>query len=616
MTHDSANDALGLHRECERIFEELLNEIYIFDASSLKFLSVNRRARENTGYTADELSQLTPLDLKPEFSLKRFETLVAPLRSGSQSTVFFCVHHRRKDGSCYDAEVHLQLDTFQGRPAFIAILLDVTVRNAVAEALHIRNRAIDAASVGIVISDARQHDMPITFCNQAFERITGYSAAEAIGHNCRFLQGSDRSQPAIDLLRTAIQEQRECRATLYNYRKDGTPFWNELTISPVHNEQHVATHFIGILNDVTERVRQEEQIRQSESQLRGILNNAVEAIITIDETGLCQSLNPAAEQLFGYSQEEMLGQNISRLMPSPHQQAHDRYLSNYLETGEKKIIGIGREVTGLRKDGSKFPLHLSISEVVVGERRLFTGIIQDLTERKQYEHRLIQSERLAAVGEAMASVAHESRNLLQKIQIGVELSRQQAQENKLLLDHLGKIESASDKLHALLEEIRDYASPLKIVTNQEPLQPIVDEAWRAALQGYPRKKAQLTFALNSTETEVIVCQVDRFRLLQVFRNVFENSLAACSDPVEVTIVVSETSRGGKAGIQIVIGDNGPGLDEQQRKQIFEPFYTTKPKGTGLGMAIAKNIIQAHGGSLSVGKSGSVGAEFVIQLPSC
>ena len=153
----------------------------------------------------------------------------------------------------------------------------------------------------------------------------------------------------------------------------------------------------------------------NEARLAAIVENAVDAIITTDERGVCESVNKAAEEMFGYRADEMIGQNVSMLMPTPHREAHDAYMASYLRTGEKKIIGIGREVVGLRRDGTEFPLHLSVSEIRLGERRIFTGILRDLSERKEYELRLIQSERLAADGEAMASVApHDPPNTCQR----------------------------------------------------------------------------------------------------------------------------------------------------------------------------------------------------------
>ncbi len=359
-----------------------------------------------------------------------------------------------------------------------------------------------------------------------------------------------------------------------------------------------------------ERIAAQDENREREARLQAILDTAVEAIITIDERGICESVNAAAEVLFGYSADELIGENITLLMPAPFQQEHDQYLNNYLQTGKKKIIGIGREAVGRRKGGEEFPIHLAVSEVKFADRRLFTGIIQDRTEQKESHRRLVQSERLAALGEAMARLAHESRNPLQRIQIAVETARLHCEAGSSLGNQLDSIERASDGLDALFDELKNYAAPLNLEKERVSLVSVWREAWRATSRSRRNREAELLENSGATEP---VCHLDRYRMGQVLRNLFENSLSACQDPVRIGITVSETHTDSASFWKLRIRDNGPGLNEQQQERIFEPFYTTKTKGTGLGMAIAHRIIEAHEGKISVG-SVDQGAEFIIELP--
>lgn len=612
MTDTERQTVESLEREFGRILEESLNEIFIFDANSLKFLQVNRGARENLGYSLEELRQLTPVDIKPEYSREAFEALVQPLRERQEESICFHTLHIRKDGSKYHVEVHLQLATFHDTPAFIAIILNTTERLQAEGDLRVRNRAIATIGVGVVITDATLPDMPIVYCNKAFERITGYSHEEVVGHNCRFLQQDDRNQEARHAIRQAVKEGRECQTLIRNYRKDGELFWNNLTISPVRDTLGSVTHFVGLIDDVTQRVLAEEEKLDRETRLAAILNSAVEAIITIDDRGVCESVNPATERLFGYAADEIVGNNISMLMPSPYREEHNDYLSVYLSTGVKKIIGIGREVVGRRKDGTEFPIHLSVSEVQLKERRLFTGFIQDISERKEAQKRLVQAERLAVLGEAMARLAHEGRNSLQRIQIAVETGRMCGGSEQVLSTQFDAIEKAGDGLDALLDELRDYAAPI----NLEKTECSLVNIWRSAWQSIEKQRdGRQTRLIEEIPNDPVKCHADAFRIGQLFRNIFENALAACPDSVEMRIRVSRRFSAGEDHWRVELCDNGPGLTPDQAEHIFEPFFTTKQKGTGLGMSIARRIVDAHGGTITVGNSNKAGAEFLITLPA-
>ncbi|WP_231954358.1 sensor histidine kinase [Pirellulimonas nuda] len=223
---------------------------------------------------------------------------------------------------------------------------------------------------------------------------------------------------------------------------------------------------------------------------------------------------------------------------------------------------------------------------------------------------MVQAERLAAVGQAVTSLAHESRNLLQTINIAAELIHLDASVDPKIIKHVACIESACDGLNSLLEEVREYAAPLRIDAERHPIQGVIADAWGSVLQAHPGRRAALCQSSPLPEKP----SYDRFRMFQVFRNLFENSLAACEDPVEVSVVVKKIANERHPILSIVVSDNGPGLDPEQRRRVFEPFFTTKAKGTGLGMAIARKIMQAHRGSLSLGDEDCSGAEFRLELP--
>lgn len=346
-------------------------------------------------------------------------------------------------------------------------------------------------------------------------------------------------------------------------------------------------------------------------QLEAILANAVDAIITIDETGLMTSVNPAAEGMFGFSTQEMIGSKINILMPKPFCDRHDQFVAEYLTTGIRKIIGIGREVTGQRKDGTVFPMHLAVSEIHVDDQRLFTGIIRDISDVKAVEKKLVQHERLAAIGQMMAGLAHESRNAFQRSHACLANLAFDVREMAESLQLVHKVQNALDHLNSLLDEVRDYAAPIVLKKSRNDLTGLIQEIWEQIQSAY-HDTDQIQFYLTCSADFPDVVTFDRLRIGQVIWNLLENARAAC-DPVDGKIEVSlRINRSNELPVTVMVTDNGKGVPREVASQIFEPFFTTKTKGTGLGLAICKRIVDAHCGQLVLGRP-SEGATFVLSL---
>ncbi|HEY9909058.1 MAG TPA: PAS domain S-box protein, partial [Thermosynechococcaceae cyanobacterium] len=269
------------------------------------------------------------------------------------------------------------------------VLASATSRHQSESRLHLMERAIASSSNGVVLTDANQSDNPIIYVNPAFEGMTGYKADEVIGRNCRFLQGDDREQPALETLRTAIQEQRECCVTLRNYRKDGTPFWNELYVAPVFDAERYLTHFVGIQTDITERKRAEEALRQQEEQYRRIVETATEGIWTLDQNSNTSYVNRQTAAMMGYSIDEMLGKPLSAFMDDEGMTLATLYL-------ERRRQGV-REMHDFkfcRKDGTELWAILSTAPMFdeQGSYLGALGMLTDITARRQAEVALRESE--------------------------------------------------------------------------------------------------------------------------------------------------------------------------------------------------------------------------------
>lgn len=347
------------------------------------------------------------------------------------------------------------------------------------------------------------------------------------------------------------------------------------------------------------------------ARLKSIVETAVDGIITIDERGTVESFNAAAERIFDYTADEVIGRNVSMLMPAPYHQEHDDYLRRYTSTGEARIIGIGREVTGRRRDATTFPMRLSVGEFWLEGRRLFTGIVHDLTQEKRAEERALQAERLAAVGQMITVLTHESRNLLQLCQANLELLDMEISDRPEAIKIASRIQQAQDRLTHLFGDLREYAAPIHLEREPYHLGRLVGQVLDELTSTYDDRQIQLQEVAHEVDQR---CSIDPFRMHQVFRNLLENSIVACRDPVEISVLWSSAVCGDRPALEIAVRDNGPGLSPAQKQVVFEPFFTTKRNGTGLGLAISRRIVEAHGGRIAIGHCGYPGAEFVITLP--
>ena len=447
------------------------------------------------------------------------------------------------------------------------------------------------------------------YTNRVYEDYFGRSRGTIVGLHVRDLLGEEHFAEASEYMERAVSGEEVHYESAMDVPRLGKRRLS-VTYVPDRDLRGDVRGYYSLKRDITELRQAEEALREREERLRTILEAAPDAIITIEVTGQIENFNPAAEKMFGYSSAEVIGRNLKFLMPPPYLDEHDSYLKHYLETGEKRIIGIGREVSGLRRDGSTFPMELKVSEVRLGDRRLFTGIARDITARRETQERMVRSERLAAIGEAMAGLIHESRNALQRSQAGLERLRMRLKGEAESLDLLDQLQRAQEDLHRLYEDVRKYASTVRL--NQEvcDLARLVESAWED-LEIQRRGRDALLHQNNDGLD--LQCRVDPQALSQVVRNILENSLGATSGEVRVEVQYTEVDFDGSPAVRISFLDHGPGLTPEARERIFDAFFTTKTHGTGLGMAIAQRLVEAHGGTIAVGNPAR-GAEILVTLP--
>jgi len=270
---------------------------------------------------------------------------------------------------------------------------------------------IETAVDGVILIDAHGR---IQVFNPACEKLFGYRAAEVIGQNVKMLMPppyrDEHDGYLANFRRTGEKKIIGIGRTVTGQRKDGTTFPMHLSVGEAkHNGESI---FVGTIHDLSEREHAARVITAALASIKAVVDTVVDGVIMIDAQGIVQTFNPACEKLFGYRAAEVVGQNVKMLMPAPYRAEHDRYLENFHRTGEKKIIGIGREVTGRRKDGTTFPMDLSVGEAKQEGESIFVGIIHDLTERKHTEAQLVQAQKMETVGQLSGGIAHDFNNLL------------------------------------------------------------------------------------------------------------------------------------------------------------------------------------------------------------
>ena len=371
-----------------------------------------------------------------------------------------------------------------------------------------------------------------------------------------------------------------------------------------------------------EQARTTDVLLAREAHLQSILDTVPDAMVLIDEQGLIRSFSSAASRLFGYAETEVAGQNVKVLMPSPYREEHDGYIDRYRRTGERRIIGIGRVVVGERRDGSTFPMELSIGEMRANDRRYFTGFVRDLTERREAENRLedLQAElihvsRLTALGEMSSALAHELNQPLTAISNylgGLQgLIRGGAPVTDELVDEaIGKAIEQSLRAGEIIRHLRGLVAQGQSEHQVESITKIVQEASALGLVGAKQKGVRVVYALDRNADLVLA---DKVQIQQVLMNLIRNSLEAMTD-AERRILTIDSRPVDKDTLAVSVADTGPGLSEAAAARLFQPFVTTKDEGMGVGLSICRTIVESHGGQISAENGPDGGAVFRFTLP--
>jgi two-component system sensor kinase FixL len=459
---------------------------------------------------------------------------------------------------------------------------------------------------GIIVIDAAGR---IEAFNRGAQTLFGYPEDEVLGRNVSILMPSPQHEQHDSYLERYL---RTGDARIIGIGREVTGRRRDGTVFPVHlsvGEMRISGErkFTGVLRDLTRRVRLEGELGASEARWRAIVDSAVDGIVVIDAHGRVEGFNYAAERLFGYSADEVIGRNVDTLMPSPYREEHDAYLTRYLTTGRAKIIGLGREVQGRRKDGTTFPLHLSVGEMAIQGERKFTGILHDLSARVQMETQLREHAALARLGEMAAVVAHEVKNPLAGIRgalqvFGRRMTREGA-DTQILNEMVARI----DALDQMMKDMLLFARPPQPKRSPTDLVPLVKTTVSFLSQDPSLREVDVE--VNGAAPPV---PADAEMLRIVFQNLLINSAHAMKGKGRIQVAIDAVDG---ATCQIAFVDDGPGIPADVREKIFTPFFTTKSRGSGLGLPTAKRLIDAHKGQIAVECPPAGGTAVIIRLPT-
>ena len=464
------------------------------------------------------------------------------------------------------------------------------------------------------------------------ERVMGYAAVEIVGQHFSHLYAEadrDTREPQRALVIAAERGRYEDEGL--RVRNDGSTFWANVVVESIRDDAGQLVGYSKITRDITPRKLAEVRLFGEQAKYRAIIETAVDGIVVIDEHGFVQAFNRAAETIFGYAAADVIGRNVSLLMPEPDRSQHDGYIANFRRTGDAKIIGVGREVTGQRKDGSVFPLDLSIAEWRAGGQRYFTGIVRDITARKEAEEnlkhtleKLHRAQKMEVVGRITGGIAHDFNNILQ-VMIGS-------------LDLADALTSGNDELRRLHSAVRRGGMRAERVTQQllafarqQPLYPEainVSRHMHEAIDLFARTLRGDIYVEVDLPSDLWPIMIDVSQLDLAVLNIAVNARDAMPNGGTFKIsgrnaayqgLTLEQGNHGLNGSYVVmtLSDTGAGIAPDVLPHVFEPFFTTKDvgKGTGLGLSQVYGFALQSGGVATVTSSPSQGTSVTLYLPA-
>ncbi|GAB4157545.1 MAG: hypothetical protein Tsb0033_09510 [Winogradskyella sp.] len=538
------------------------------------------------------------------------------------------VYGLKKDGNVIPIEVELNPYSIYNKIYVMALVKDISKQKESEFNFMLRTKALDSANNGIVITDALKPDNPIIYHNAAFERLTGYTKAEILNKNCRFLQSDDRDQKELAKIRKAIKNGEGCLATLRNYKKDGTLFYNNLYITPITNRRGVVTHFIGVQNDVTERIRAEEE----KNHLATIFNESLNEIYVFDAKTLkFINANRGAIKNIGYSMDELKGMTPVDLKSDMDDETfRKKYLNKLLKKREEQL---DFETTCVRKDGTSYPVMVHLQLSLLKDREVFVAIIVDITDQKNYTTKLEKKveERTLQLQKALSReielnelktkflslVSHEFKTPLSGISTSImllekyKLTEEQTKRDK----HINIVKDKLSYLNAILNDFlsieRLETGTYKYTFSGFKLSKVIDEVVYNSNM-LLKERQRINYPNNIDD--ISLYQDERILEL-ILSNILQNAIKYSSKNSEIDIKITQYEN----NTVFKIEDQGIGIPKKDIENIFTRYYRAENvlnmPGTGIGLNIVKTHLENLGGQIKIDSVENQGTLVTLQIPN-
>lgn len=580
-------------RRFQQLFDSTNDALFVIDERGEAFLECNPAACELTGYERETLCSMSPARIFDHDDWERFQPFFdAVQRTNSGWTnELTCL---TSDGGHRLLEVSAATLEESERPPVVVSARDITDRKRYQEELELRSEAIEGAPIGISITDSQSEDNPLVYVNRGFESITGYNRAEILGRNCRFLQGEETSEEAVAELRTAIEAEKPVTVELRNYRKDGSPFWNRVTVAPVYNDDDELIHFIGFQEDVSDRKKREQQL----TLFRRAVENTAQAVFITDREGHIVYANPAFETQTGYSRTEVNGFKPHILKSGKQEEAFYEELWETILSGETWEA----ELVNQRNSGELYHVSQSIAPITDEDGTIshFVAIERDITDRRHNEQQLNVLNRV---------LRHNLRNGLNVIQGNANLLSSSVAED--LQRFVQPIETRAESLSRLSRKVGTIES----MFSQQPTEEISSdlESVFVELEGaFESRHPGATLSMSVGDVPPI--RADN-RLQAALSELLDNAVVhnTNDEPKVWVSVTTPTDNKDDEWVAIEICDNGPGIPEHETRVLQEGTETPLEHATGLGLWLAYWTTSLFGGDIAI-ESTDTGTCVTLLLP--